>query len=300
MPDLPIVRLAALGAERIDVRPHPDWIVAVGGHVWVAGVEPGVGVFRAGTGERVGSITIEGDICGAPDVGFGSVWFPTSSSIHRVSVDGFEVTARVPLALPGEGEFTIGAGEDGVWAVLEPAGGSGRLARIDPVSDRVAEVLEVPLGAWSVRAAHGGLWVACPDEDRVVRIDPADGAITVDIPTGGGPRFLVADASGVWVLNQTSGSVTHIDARSGRASAIATVDVNGGPMKGGDVAIGLGSVWVRATGELVARIDPERHEVVARIGEPTIGSASVAALDGEVWASAGAEGWLFRIPVEAG
>jgi hypothetical protein len=57
---------------------------------------------------------------------------------------------------------------------------------------------------------------------------------------------------------------------------------------------------VRGTTELVARIDPERHEVVARLGEPTVGSASVAVLDGEVWASAGAEGWLIRIPVDAG
>ncbi len=92
-----------------------------------------------------------------------------------MSVAAHEVIARIPLELPGEGEFTIGAGEGGVWAVLEPVGGVGRLARIDPASDRVAEVLEVPLGAWSVRAAHGWLWVACPDEDRVLRIDPADG-----------------------------------------------------------------------------------------------------------------------------
>jgi len=31
-----------------------------------------------------------------------------------------------------------------------------------------------------------------------------------------------------------------------------------------------------------------------------VGSASVAVLDGEVWASAGAEGWLIRIPVDPG
>lgn len=295
-----IVPLAAVGAERIDVRPHPDWIVAAGDRVWVAGASPGVAVFRPGTGERVGSVAIEGELCGAPDVGFGSVWFPTCapSSIVRVSVASCEVTARIPVELPGEGEITIGAGEGGVWAVLEPVRGLGSLARIDPASDRVVEVVEVPPGARSVRAGHGWLWVACPTEDRVLRIDPADGRVTAEVATGGGPRFLVVGEGGVWVLNQTSGSVTHIDPGSGRV--VATVDVHGGPMKGGDIAIGLGSVWVRGTGELVARIDPERHEVVARIGEPTVGSASVAALEGELWASAGAEGWLFRIAVGAG
>lgn len=299
MPRPEIVPLTALGVSRIDVRPHPDWILVAGDRVWVAGVSPGVAVFRPGTGERVGSVAIDGELCGAPDAGFGSVWFPTCSpaAIHRVSMATHEVTARIPLELPAEGEFAIGAGEGGVWAVLEPSGGSGRLARIDPASDRVAELLEVPLGAWSIRAAHGWLWVACPAEGRVLRIDPADGAVTAEVVTGRGPRFLVASADGVWVLNQTSGSVTHVDA-SGRV--VATIDVDGGPMKGGDLAIGLGSVWVRGTTELVARIDPERHEVVARLGERTVGSASVAALDGEVWASAGAEGWLIRIPVDAG
>jgi streptogramin lyase len=293
-----IVPLTALGASRIDVRPHPDWIVVAGDRVWVAGVSPGVAVFRPGTGERVGSVAIEGELCGAPDVAFGSVWFPTCgpSSVVRVSVASQEVTARIPLELPPEGEFTIGAGEGGVWAVLEPAGGSGRLARIDPASDRVAEVLEVAPGAWSVRAGHGWLWVACPTEDRVLRIDPADGRVTAEVATGGRPRFLVASASGVWVLNQSSGTLTHLDPGSGRA--VATVEVDGGPMKGADVAIGLGSIWVRGTTELIDRIDPVRHELVARIGEPTIGSASVAAVGGEVWASAGAEGWLFRIPVD--
>jgi hypothetical protein len=297
MPGLSITPLAAFGALRIDVGPHPDWIVAVGDDVWVAGVEPGVAVFRVGTGERVGSVAIEGELCGAPDEAFGSVWFPTCSpsAIARVSIATHEVTARIPLELPPEGEFTIGAGEGGVWAVLEPAGGVGRLARIDPASDRAAEEFEVPLGAWSVRAAHGALWVACPAEDRVVRIDPADGSITADIRTGGGPRFLETSDEGVWVLNQTSGSITHVDPRSRRV--VATVDLYDGPMKGGDIAIGLGSVWVRGTGELVTRIDPEWHEVVTRIGQPTMGSASVAAIGGEVWASAGAEGWLFRIPV---
>ena len=299
VPGPEITPLAAFGAELIDAPPHPDWIVADGDRVWVAGVEPGVAVFRAGTGARVGSVAIEGELCGAPDTGFGSVWFPacSPSAIHRVSVATGKVTARIPLALPAEGEFTIGAGEGGVWAVLEPSGGSGRLARIDPASDRVVEVFEVPLGAWSVRAAHGWLWIACPSEDRVIRVDPADGAVTADIPTGRGPRFLVAGEDGVWVLNQTSGSVTHIDA-SGRVAA--SVEVDGGPMKGGDLAVGLGSVWVRGTTELVARIDPVRHEVVERIGEPTIGSASVAAVDGEVWASAGRGGVAVQDPRRGG
>ena len=172
-------------------------------------------VFRAGTGARVGSVTIEGELCGAPDTGFGSVWFPacSPSAIHRVSVATGKVTARIPLALPAEGELTIGAGEGGVWAVLEPSGGSGRLARIDP---------GVGPGGRGVRGA-----ARCVERPRSPRValdrvpvrgpgDPGStrptAPVTADIPTGRGPRFLVTGEDGVWVLDQTSGSVTHIDA----------------------------------------------------------------------------------------
>ncbi len=59
----------------------------------------------------------------------------------------------------------------------------------------------------------------------------------------------------------------------------------------------LGSVWVRGTMELVAQIDPTTNRVVARFGEPSAGSASVVAVDGQLWISAGAEGALYRMPL---
>jgi virginiamycin B lyase len=297
VPDPPITPLEDVGAGSIEVRPHPDWIIAIDGRVWVTGVEPGIGVFEPGTGRRVGSVALTGGLCGAPDEGFGSVWFPACgpSVIHRVSLATQHVTASIPLELPPAGEFTIGAGEGGVWAVVEHQPASCRLIRVDPATDRVDDMFALPPGAVSVRAGHGSLWVACPTEDRVLRVDPRSGELTAEFTTGHVPRFLVVGQDGIWVLNQASGSVTHIDAISNRV--LATIEVDGCPMKGGDIAIGQGSVWVRGTTELVAQIDPVSHTLVARLGSPTVGSASVAATDGELWVSAGAEGRLFRIPL---
>ena len=154
---------------------------------------------------------------------------------------------------------------------------------------------EIPVGGVSVRAGHGSLWVAYPAEDRVLRVDPTTGAIDSAFTTGSGPRFLVVGEEGVWVLNQASGSVTHID--PGSDEVAATIEVDACHMKGGDIAIGDGSIWVRGTRELVAEIDPMSDTVVARYGTPSVGSASVAALEGQLWISAGAEGMLYRISV---
>lgn len=293
----PITPLADANAQLIWVGPHPDWLIGANGNVWVTGVDDGVAVFEPRTGRRVGSVPIDGKLCGAPDVGYGAVWFPTCgpAAIHRVSVATLELTASVSLDLPPSGEFTIGAGVGGVWAVLEGRDGLGRLARIDPDADQVADVFDIPRGALSVRAGPAGLWVTYPDDDLVRRIDPATGRVIAHVETEGGPRFLVVGTDGIWILNQRSGSVTRIDPASN--IAVATIDVDGCPMKGGDIAVGHDSVWVRGTTELVAQIDPRADRVVARFGEPSVGSASVAAVEGHLWISAGAEGLLYRFPL---
>jgi DNA-binding beta-propeller fold protein YncE len=292
-----ITPLADANTQLISVGPHPDWLIGANGHVWVTGIDGGVAVFEPVTGRRIRSIAIDGELCGAPDAGFDSVWFPTCgpAAIHRVASATFELTASIPVDLPPSGEFTIGAGERGVWAVLEERDGPGRLAGIDPDTDRIADVFEIPSGAFSVRAGHGGLWVAYPGEGRVRRIDPDTGGVVATIETERGPRFLVVGADGVWVLNQRSGSVTRIDAASD--TIVATIEVDGRSMKGGDIAIGHGSIWVRGTNELVAQIDPLSNTVVARFGAPSAGSASVAVVDGQLWISAGTERLLYRIPL---
>ena len=270
-------------------------MIAAGGLVWVTGVDDGVAAYEPRTGERVATVPIDGDMCGAPDAGFGSLWIPTGgpAAIHRVALGSRTLVASIAVALPAEGEFTIGAGERGVWAIVHRPDGARRLARLDPGTERIGDLFDVAAGAVSVRVGHGSVWMACPGDDEVRRVDPATGAVIRAFTTGRRPRFLVVGPEGVWVVNQLSGSVTHIDPVSDEV--VATISVDDGPLRGGDVALGAGSVWVRGTSEMVTRIDPESHAVVARYGAPTAGSASVAVLDGQLWISSGAEATLSRI-----
>ena len=206
------------------------------------------------------------------------------------------MAATIPVGVPAMGEYTIGAGEGGVWTISDAAGCVGcRLARIDPDVELVNDRFPVPAGGASVRAGLGAVWIAYPDEGRLLRVNPANGRIVARIPVGDGPRFMDVGAGAVWVMNQGDGSVSRVDPGSNRVVATIPVDL---AIEGGDLTVGAGSVWVRATEELVARIDPATNRVVARIGEPA-GSGSASAGDGQLWASAHDAFAVYRIPIEA-
>jgi hypothetical protein len=101
-------------------------------------------------------------------------------------------------------------------------------------------------------------------------------------------------------MNQTDGSVSHVDPSSD--SVVATIPVDGGAIFGGDLTVGAGFVWLRASSELVAQIDPATDRVVARIG-PAQASGGAHASEGQLWITDHFErpgGWravLYRIPL---
>ncbi len=112
------------------------------------------------------------------------------------------------------------------------------------------------------------------------------------IKTGLGPRFFDVGEGAVWTLNQVDGTVTRIDADTGRTARIPA-KVRG---EGGDLTVGGGSVWVRGTDRLLARIDPRRRKVVARYG-PSSGSGAVIVGGGAVWISAHDINTVWRLPL---
>jgi YVTN family beta-propeller protein len=240
------------------------------------------------------------------DSGFGAVWTATCGDRGVARIDPATGTATkwVAVDVPADGESSIGAGEGGIWVISDGDDCSGCvLVRIDPASVKITHTYDVPEGATAVRAGLGGIWVTYASEDRVVRVDAATGEIVSEIDVGPGPRFLDVGEGGVWVMNQSEGSVSHIDPTSNEV--IATIAVDEGAIFGGDVTVGAGFVWLRASSELVAQIDPSTDRVVARIGSPQA-SGGVQASKGQLWIAAHYEkpsGWkavLYRIPLGDG
>jgi virginiamycin B lyase len=289
--------LSSVNGQQIHAVPFGDWVLVAFHRAWVLGVGRGIGAYDVATGELAGTTQADGETCAAPDDGFGSLWVPTCGDgiVDRVDPETGEVVATIRVAPSDFTETSVGAGEGGVWIVADGETCSGcTLVRIDPDRNRIAARYDTPKHGTAVRAGLGGIWISYPDTDEVLRIDPASGTVVARIDVGAEPRFLDVGLGGVWVMNQVDGSVSHIDPKTNQV--VETIQVDEGGIGGGDLTIGEGSVWVRASLELVAVIDPEKGRVVRRIG-PALGSGSASAGDGQLWISAHDEQALYRIPL---
>jgi virginiamycin B lyase len=294
---------AALPAERdietthamkINAAPSPDWALVAGGHVWVAGVEPGLARYDTATGQRQGGLPIQ-DVCLAMDVGFGSLWAasctPGRPMLHRVDVNSGRLMASVELPDSGPAEeSSVGAGEGGVWVLSR--GVPQHLIVVDPSSNKVLRIFPAPENAAALRVGLGGVWVTT-NSGNLVRLDPGTGMVIATIPVGEGARFLALSSKAVWVMNQQDGTVSRVDPASN--GVVATIKVSSAAIDGGDIAASDRAVWVRVSDVLAAKIDPQTNKVIDRLGPPA-GSGSVAIAEDSVWITAHDVTSLWRVP----
>jgi DNA-binding SARP family transcriptional activator/ABC-type oligopeptide transport system substrate-binding subunit len=150
-------------------------------------------------------------------VGDGSVWVSRDvgrGQILRLTTDGHirhvwrDITPYVNLAY-GDGSLWI-ADEDG-------------LARIDPETDRVIRAGGIQGNCWGgyggcVAAGGGFGWTGDPSKGLVYKVD-ADGHIVATYSTGVGTSFLSYADGILWVANADAGTVTGIDAVTGRTTS---------------------------------------------------------------------------------
>lgn len=115
------------------------------------------------------------------------------------------------------------------------------------------------------------------------------------IEVGGSPVAIAADASGVWVVDNSGGALLRIDPQSpGRRPE--RFEISGGPAA---VAIGEGAVWVASGNGSIARVDPGsgKSEVLdLRVTQP----GGIAAGEGSVWVTSSAANALVRIDPSSG
>lgn len=84
----------------------------------------------------------------------------------------------------------------------------------------------------------------------------------------------------IWVANQTSQSVSRIDARTGQPQA--TIPVTG-HVSADDLAVDAGSVWVRS-GARLWRLDPATNTMADRTGDWEVRNG-FAVVDDLLWLS---------------
>lgn len=284
--------IVAAGATHVDLTGEPDWVAIAGDSAWVA-VDGGVRRIDGATGEPDGLVPVPGVLCQAMDVGFDSVWAGSCDQHLVARIDPASGGLDTPfIDLPVAGlreEGSIGVGQSGVWLVST----SDELLHIDPVTNQVDGRWPLPAGSAAVREGLGRVWVSVPGTDTLLRIDPADPRVAESIKVGDGPRFLAIGDDAVWVMNQGDGSVSRVDANG---TVVATVTVSDKPIRGGDIDVGGGIVWVRTEQDLVVCIVVATNEIDHRYGPPS-GSGSVAADDAVAWITAHDTGSLWRLPL---
>jgi serine/threonine-protein kinase len=193
---------------------------------------------------------------------------------------------RIPV---GRGPSSVTVAGGALWVVNAR---EGSVTRIDMAGRRVAgNPIRVPAVSDAAGDARG-VWLSVINRDaldapgRLRRIDA--GAYRLDprpIPVGAGPSGVAVDGSTVWVANTGDGTVSAVDAASGRVRRTVRLDA-----LVQFLAVGHGRVWIpRANEDQLATIDTRtmrlRDDPIFVGKEPT----GVAVGAGRVWVTNTAE-----------
>jgi streptogramin lyase len=217
-----------------------DWVAVAPDAVWVGSTGPNA-VHRIDpkTNKLVATVELAGEPCAGLALGFGSVWVPLCGKPSTLAkVDGTRnVLSAVLQAGPAAREGGITTSTDSVWLVTDK---DGSLARIDPDTGAVRQIVRVPAGSYNPRFQDGLVWVTRAGGAEITAVDAASGAVLGTTKTGPGPRFLTSGAGSIWTFNQGDGSLTRIDVHSRQVTHTIPL---GTPGQGGDIAFGGGMIW---------------------------------------------------------
>ena len=168
------------------------------------------------------------------------------------------------------------------------------LRQLDQGEDAARASATIRVGSFPVGAAadSDGVWVTNDSAGTVSRIDPSTNEVTEVVPVGVFPRGVAVAGDAAWVVSAFDGTVSRIAVATNEV--VATVPVGANPE---GVAATGDTVWVTNTGDgTVSRIDAVTNEVVeiVRVGESPGG---VAATGDTVWVVNSGDGTVSRIAV---
>jgi streptogramin lyase len=159
------------------------------------------------SGEILDTISLAGTAAGVA-VGGGAVWVASRVDppvVYRIDPKTKQVAATIDSGHPTSGAVTYQ--DPYLWA----ANADGYLTRIDSRTNR-ATAFDVGSPEWPVLVSDGqSIWISAPLDNLVARFNPATGAITRTVPTGGSrPQGFAFLGSDIWVANYLDGTVTKL------------------------------------------------------------------------------------------
>ena len=267
-----------------------DWVAITHDAVWVGSTGPfAVHKIDPKTNKRVATVKLRGEPCGGLATGFGSLWIPLCGKtpmLVKVDLKSNEVSSVFNVG-PAAAEGGITTSTDSVWLVVDK---NGSLARIDPESGMVRQIIRVPAGSYNPFYADGQIWVTRANGSELTSVDAATGALLTTTRTGPHPRFLTTGAGAVWTLNQGDGSLTRVDTRTKHATNTIALGI---PGKGGDISFGGGMIWTTVWKVPLSMVDGASAALLCQWMGP--GGDSLGIGHGAIWLTDYHAGTISRI-----
>jgi DNA-binding beta-propeller fold protein YncE len=245
------VRATGSGPAAVAVGAGAVWVpMAVPGALW--GIDPDGNkvTARISLGEPLrGAISVAATrdtvwvaCCGAGDAG------ASNPGGRLLRVDPSRKRVVADIALPGA-PVAIAADSSATWV----ATAGGQVLMVNQKRNRVAATIDAggPLGfSQTIAVGAGGVWLADPFDEQIVRIDPKTRRVMARIPAGPVTTLAVTGDT-VWALSSLG--LIRVDATQDRVSAI---DPHPDLRRARFVAADAAAVWTSAWSS-VSRVDPE-------------------------------------------
>ena len=272
--------------------PNLSWLTFYRGFVWVKRGDGFVTRIDPRTNQpagQVGAYTDQQHYCQGIGAGGGAVWSCAGSSITRIDPGRMTIVATIPAGkIAAQGR--LGFADGHLWVITGRNG--DQLTGIDAATNRPGPVIKLHAGCSDLAQGTGAVWVLCPADSRVIKVDVAHHAI-----------------QGTLALTAINGFATPTDLWAGAYGGLVRVDaqtlqpvaqfkrVNTG--LDGDVAVDGDRVWVRSQDGFLYRIDARSDTVTEQItpeGEP--GGGSLLLATGSIWTTADDASNLLRLRAE--
>jgi class 3 adenylate cyclase/ABC-type oligopeptide transport system substrate-binding subunit/streptogramin lyase len=188
---------------------------------WIADyAHPVIARFDAASGRELDRLDLSKSIKPADDgfaamtFGDGSLWLAGKdrNQVFRVNPE----TGALQATIDPVNSWSAAFGNGFVWT-----GSFGGLSRIDP-SSNTASRTDVPPGhvtAGGIAVGAGFVWTADESKGVVYKVD-RNGKVAETYPTGAGARTVSFSDGRLWVANQDTGTVSSIDAITGKVSTL--------------------------------------------------------------------------------
>jgi class 3 adenylate cyclase/streptogramin lyase len=235
-----------------------------------------VGELDPSTGEVVGGVHV-GTTPTSLAYAAGQLWV---ANFDDKTVQSIDVSTRT--AAPAKGGVLanptgIAVGGGFVWVTN---GFAGQVVKIDPRQANVVVPIDVGSGVQGIAYDFDQVWIADPNEGRLLRLDPVTGDVTpIELKDGAQPLDVATGGGFVWVTDGQGGRVFQVD--PGTAAVKQSIPIlTGQPAR---IAYGDGFVWATSTdSDSLTRIDPASGQTstVPNVGNGPVG---VAAGPGGVW-----------------